>query len=127
MRSKPISRRGLWKSAFAKWKLLCNIGNSTSRFFTVSSVPSVVKGFPRFEQGFQHRVHREHRENQQGSCLANFLTRNIRSGGLGRTKGLVGFGCAAFAGSSEAQGAPNRSSRRDVCVLVSAQAGIRDD
>src|SRR5260370_165722 len=62
-----------------------------------------------------------------GRRRADFLARNVWVGGLGRTKGAVGLDRASFAGNGEAEGPPNRSSRRDVRVLVFASPGIRDD
>src|ERR1700704_6319149 len=127
MKNRPTSPRGHSKNASARFRSPRNVRNLCSLFFSVSSVPSVLKVFSRIEQNFQHRGHRDHRENHEGNRRADFCSSNIWIGGLGRTKRSVGFGRAAFTRNSKAEGAANGSSRRNVCVLVSAAPRIRDD
>src|SRR6267143_4670089 len=127
MKNKPTLLCGPSKNASARFRSPPNVRNRKGCFFSVSSVLSVLKVFSRSEQSFQHRGHRDHRENHEGKRRADFCSSNVWLGGLGRTKRPVGFGRAAFARSSKAVGAAHGSSRRNVCILVSAAPRIRDD
>src|SRR6267378_6826456 len=104
MKNRPTSPRGPSKNASARFRSPRNVRNLCSFFFSVSSVLSVLKVFSRIEQRFQHRGHRDHRENHEGKRRADSFSRNVRVGGLGRTKRPVGFGRAAFTRSSKAEG-----------------------
>src|ERR1700704_6090379 len=108
MKNRPILPHGPSKNASARFRSPRNVGNLCSLFFSVSSVLSVLKVFSRFEQSFQHR---DHRENHEGKRRADFCSSNIWIGGLGRTKRPVGFGRAAFARGSQAEGAAHGCSR----------------
>src|SRR5258706_14098864 len=127
MKNRQTSRREHSKNASARFRSPCNLRNLCSFFFSVSSVLSVLKVFSRIEQSFQHRGHRDHRENHEGKRRADFCSSNVWLGGLGRTKRPVGIGRAAIARGGQAEGAAHGSSRRNVCVLVSAAPRIRDD
>src|SRR6266446_5990520 len=127
MKNKPTLLCGPSKNASARFRSPPNVRNRKGCFFSVSSVLSVLKVFSRSEQSFQHRGHRDHRETHEGKRRADFCSSNVWIGGLGRTKRPVGFGRAAFARSSKAEGAAHGRSRRNVCVLVFAAPWIRDD
>src|SRR6266853_2216877 len=127
MKNRPTSPRAPSKNASARLRRLPNVRNRKGCLFSVPSVLSVLKVFSRFEEGLQHRGHRDHRENHEGKRRADFCSSNVWLGGLGRTKRPVGFGRAAFARSSKAEGAAHGRSRRNVCVLVFAAPWIRDE
>src|ERR1700704_1135043 len=111
MKNKPTSPRGPSKNASARFRSPRNLRNLCSLVFSASSVPSVLKVFSRIEQSFQRRGHGDHRENHEGKRRADFCSSNIWIGGLGRTKRPVGFGRAAFARGSQAEGAAHGCSR----------------
>src|SRR5712675_2367024 len=137
MRSRRISRCESWKNAFARLKnprdtgnlrsdsSLCPPGALCQKFFRGSS-----KTFNTEYRGKPRRIARWDRtltRRKAGKRSADFCSSNVWSRRLGRTKRPVRFSGAGFAGGSKAEGAPNRRSRRDVRVLVSAQARIRND